>query len=447
MEPTTENTPLVTTTNTSTSDNEDKSTSYGSIITYIGNDEIASLNESHVIQNNPEEDEDENYLWYLAYGSDMNKEIFVGRRGIKPKLARACHVPNYFLSFDYEVNPYMEPTFANILRFSPPLPTDGSHPIITQEYAWEVHRRCNTGVPFEWDETNPMDSLPPMLQGVLYKITKKQYQRIVINEGGWGWDDVLVGYKDIDVECMTYDREKIIAKTLIVKPECVSNDLQISERYHNILKEGAREHNMDVNYQTYLATKIMPYKITTTRKKIGKLTTTNEISGLNESHVIQNNPEEDEDENYLWYLEYAWEVHRRCNTGVPFEWDETKPMGGWGWDDVPFGYKDIDVECVRENYRLQISERRCTEHNIDVNYQTYLATKIMPYKITTTRKKALFLVLFFPFLFIVAITMKIGMRVPRRFAVYKLGLREGIHMMDDRLFELYFGSGNNNLDV
>ncbi|CAG8450737.1 9874_t:CDS:2 [Ambispora gerdemannii] len=292
MELIAETTPLLTTTST------DNSAPYGSTIIYIENDgkqhEIPSLNEneSNVIKNNPEKDEDENYLWYLAYGSNMNRAIFVERRA----------------------NPYMEPTYANILRFSPPLPIDGSHPTITREYAWEVHRRCNTGV--------------------LYKITKKQYQMLVISEGVWGWDDVPLGYKDIDVECVTYDGEKIIARTLIVKPECISSDLQISERYHNILQEGAREHNMDVNYQTYLATKIMPYKITTTRKKIAK---------------------------------------------------------------------------------------------------------------------ALFLVLFFPLLFILIvvslISMKTGMRVPRWFAVYLSYLWEGMHTVHNRLFEPYFGSGNNTLDV
>ncbi|CAG8668696.1 8686_t:CDS:2 [Ambispora leptoticha] len=279
MESTTETTHLLTaTTQTFTSNNEENDTSN---IIYIYDNgkqrEVYGLNENknYIIQVRPEKDEEKNedeknYLWYLAYGSNMSTKTLTGFRGIKPKLSRACHVPNYFLSFDLRGTPYVEPCTGNILHFSPPTPTDGSHPIITREYAWEVHRRCNTGMPFEWDEKNPMDSLPPVLQGILYKITKEQYQKILMTEGVWGWDDIPTGYKELEVECVTYDGEKIVAKTLISKPGSISRDLQASERYLNILKEGAREHNMNYNYQTYLARKIAPYKITTTRKKIGK---------------------------------------------------------------------------------------------------------------------------------------------------------------------------------
>ncbi|CAG8538388.1 3335_t:CDS:2 [Ambispora leptoticha] len=263
----------------------------------------------------------------------MNTKIFIELRGIKPKLSRACHVPNYFLSFDFRGFPYTEPCFANIFHFSPPTPADGSHPIITREYAWEVHRRCNTGIPFEWDEKNPMDSLPPVLQGVLYKISKEQYQRVIRSEGGWGWDDVPRGYNELEVECVTYDGEKIVAKTLISRPESISTDLQTSERYHNILKEGAREHNMNFNYQTYLATKITPYKITNTRKKIGKA---------------------------LLYT--------------------------------------------------------------------------------------LFLPAFSIGMLFFIISVKLGIRAPRWVAVYTSYLSKGIHIMHDKYFEPYFGSGNNNLD-
>src|SRR5438045_1189512 len=102
-----------------------------------------------------------------------------------------------------------------------------------------------------------------MLHGVLYLISEEDYQRILSTEGGWGFDDLDHGYKAIDVECITYDNQKIIAKALSSKPASVKAGCQPSLRYLNLLRVGAKENDISPDYQDYLNT-LKHFEITTT---------------------------------------------------------------------------------------------------------------------------------------------------------------------------------------
>jgi hypothetical protein len=200
---------------------------------------------------------------FLGYGSNMCKKTFEGMRKIKPLKSFACTVPNYFLSFDMIGQPYFEPAFASIYQHINPAST------ITYEYAKNIHDHCCPGLPFKFNPKEPEKSLPPTLNGVLYLISKEDYQRILSTEGGWGYDDLEHGYKAIDVECITYDNQKIIAKALGSKPSSIRAGCQPSLRYLNLLRIGAKENNLTQDYQDYLNS-LSHFEITTTSKKIGR---------------------------------------------------------------------------------------------------------------------------------------------------------------------------------
>jgi len=152
----------------------------------------------------------------------MNKKTFQGLRKIVPLQHKVVTVPEYWLSLDMMGSPYIEPCFASIVR--------RTRQNITEGYATEIHLRCKAGTPFKWNPANPEESLPPTLHGVAYLITKDQFKRILMTEGGWGYDDFPAGYSVLDVECKTYDAEKIVAKTLIARPASVKIGCQASER-------------------------------------------------------------------------------------------------------------------------------------------------------------------------------------------------------------------------
>lgn len=59
------------------------------------------------------DDGDDKPLWYLAYGSNLNSNVFRGRRGIRPLDAKPVLAPGLQLVFDLPGVPYLEPRFAN----------------------------------------------------------------------------------------------------------------------------------------------------------------------------------------------------------------------------------------------------------------------------------------------------------------------------------------------
>lgn len=97
------------------------------------------------------------YVWYLAYGSNMNPSVLTGRRRVKPIESIACRVPGYKLDSYVRGYPYIEPAF-----FSISLRSLADH--------------------------------EPELHGVAHKITAKDYQQIRATEGGGGHP--TLGYQD-----------------------------------------------------------------------------------------------------------------------------------------------------------------------------------------------------------------------------------------------------------
>ncbi|KAI1477631.1 hypothetical protein F4774DRAFT_388087 [Daldinia eschscholtzii] len=256
---------------------------------------------------------------YLAYGSNLSSETFLGVRHIRPLSKINVSVPTLDLAFDLPGLPYWEPCFSNVsprkLPKPPPIPGDPPKPPF----------RPPPPPPFppnqqEEEEKLPilplLPSLPPDnspswskgLYGVVYEVTREDYAHIVRTEGS--------AYQEILTPCLAlpppfHVPEKppipelprpFMARTLYAPripsfnpPGDGGGDggdddekkkkrwwqkllllvgrtpgyAQPSSRYLRLIRDGAREHYLPEDYQAYLA-RLEAYTITTWRQDIGR---------------------------------------------------------------------------------------------------------------------------------------------------------------------------------
>lgn len=241
--------------------------------------------------NEPRDPKSSTYL-YLAYGSNLSAETFLGARGIRPLSQKNVSVPTLELKFNLPGIPYREPCFANVdYRKLPEKPT----------------------LP---DPTNP-PQLPPFdppikpphaattwdggLVGVVYEVTEEDYRTIIRTEGGGA------SYKEILVPCVPIPPKMSIpekppipelprpffARTLyapfiptpdlpddprkkkwwyrfLLGPQRDPDYSQASARYLKLITDGAEEHDLPDDYQAWLKS-LQPYTITHWRQRIGSL--------------------------------------------------------------------------------------------------------------------------------------------------------------------------------
>ncbi|KAK7703228.1 hypothetical protein SLS64_009205 [Diaporthe eres] len=166
---------------------------------------------------------------YLAYGSNLCAQTFLGRRGIRPVSVVNVSAPSLRLTFDLPGIPYKEPCFANTaLRKVPkhppipdppgkvpglPHPPPYTFPPKSEEAEETSHRDQKTtsiscgvhqdvrrnayGDP-EWDKG---------LIGVVYEVTPEDYAEIIKTEGGGS------AYQDILVPCIAIPSKVGIPET------------------------------------------------------------------------------------------------------------------------------------------------------------------------------------------------------------------------------------------
>ncbi|KND90030.1 hypothetical protein TOPH_05372 [Tolypocladium ophioglossoides CBS 100239] len=229
---------------------------------------------------------------YLAYGSNLSAETFLGVRGIRPLSQVNVSVPTLRLTFDLPGVPYREPCFANVsfmkLPEVPKLPDPTKPPKLPPQLP-----PLDPSQPgYEWDGR---------LMGVVYEVTLKDWRTIMRTEGAGS------SYKEIVVPCIPIKPrisvpEKpafpglprpFLARTLYASyiPDKGDDDprkrkwwhrlasgrqrpspgyAQASARYLKLLKDGAREHELPESYQKYLAS-LQPYTITHRRQMIGQV--------------------------------------------------------------------------------------------------------------------------------------------------------------------------------
>jgi cation transport regulator ChaC len=153
----------------------------------------------HMLAGQPSE-----YVWYLAYGSNMHHSAFRGRRGMKPAEWRVARVRGYRLRFNLEGRPKGKAAPANIC----PDP-DGE------------------------------------LWGVLYRITRRELLRLDLTEGvpGRHYRHILVPAEDT--------QGNIVTAVVYMAPG-LPHDRTPSLRYISLLREGARAHGLPDAWVQYL---------------------------------------------------------------------------------------------------------------------------------------------------------------------------------------------------
>jgi hypothetical protein len=195
---------------------------------------------------------------YLAYGSNLSDETFLGARGIRPLSQINVLVPDVVMTFDLPGIAYKEPCFANIRYRTPDYPQDSPKPVPNEYHKDRWHKP---------------------LVGVVYEVTLKDYAHIIATEGGGA------GYQDVLVSCHPLDRNPRLtvpefpqnapfkAHTLFDPAGQHRSDpsyAQPSARYLKLITDGAMERGLPYEYQDYLH-QIRPYRVTTTAQKIGQL--------------------------------------------------------------------------------------------------------------------------------------------------------------------------------
>lgn len=190
----------------------------------------------------------EKTILYLAYGSNLSKETFIGNRGIQPLSAINVHVPTLDLTFDLAGIAYNEPCFANSAYRIP----DAS-PTLNSGGGW--HKG---------------------MIGVVYEVTPEDYRTIIATEGGGA------SYKDVVVDCYALRPTNSVgppqgipfaAHTLLSPGGAVSRPdpsyAQPSARYLKLITDGGDEHGLPAEYMAYLYS-LQPYTITSYRQTAGK---------------------------------------------------------------------------------------------------------------------------------------------------------------------------------
>jgi hypothetical protein len=210
----------------------------------------------------------EKTVLYLAYGSNLSAETFLGKRGIRPLSQVNVVVPSLKLTFDLPGVPYKEPCFANTRYITP---SDPRHDATSSPRSYDYHK----------------DRWQKGLVGVVYEVTLPDYAHIIATEGGGS------GYQDIVIDCYELPSSTSTvplhpssapfkAHTLFApatdgagQPGRLSRPdpayAQPSGRYLKLITDGAREHGLPLEYREYLA-QIRPYTMTSARQRIGGVT-------------------------------------------------------------------------------------------------------------------------------------------------------------------------------
>ncbi|RDW70937.1 hypothetical protein BP6252_07500 [Coleophoma cylindrospora] len=164
-------------------------------------------------------------VWYFGYGSNMRASVMASR-SITPQNMLVVRVQSHVLTFDVFGFPYTEPSMASIAERS------------------QVHKGTTVLC------HNELTDLPPV-HGIAYLISREDYVRLVISEGGG------VAYREVELEAeIIHDDPMLAGKKLVVlsleakypfRPNATP-----SMRYLGLLINGAAEQKLPEDYQEYL---------------------------------------------------------------------------------------------------------------------------------------------------------------------------------------------------
>ena len=213
-------------------------------------------------------------ILYLAYGSNLCAATFQGQRAIRPKSALSVSVPDLELLFDLPGMLYAEPRFANTKHRSRPQLADNEH---VNEKSHLLHQESlvpdeqSSAISLGWNQG---------LIGVVYEITQEEWKHVMRTEGGGST------YADVEIPCYPLEQGASTVPKHPTVPSLTAHTLlatnagsrysngrgfgQPSKRYLDLIRSGAKEHDLPREYQEWLAN-LKPYMITSTRQKIGRL--------------------------------------------------------------------------------------------------------------------------------------------------------------------------------
>ncbi|KAI5795213.1 hypothetical protein EDC01DRAFT_654520 [Geopyxis carbonaria] len=216
-------------------------------------------------------------VFYLAYGSNLCASTFEGSRGIKPLSATNVHVPGLTLTFSLPGIAYVEPCFANVLRRDPDDPADAAAPA-AGSCASLAPGSCAAG-----SDTTPLlqhgdgcddedrdPQWPSGLIGVVYEVTPEDFATIIATEGGGAsYADVVVPTHPLSAPDTVIEAHTLLAPLSDLRMSPCGRTAQPSLRYLNLLRTGAREHDLPAEYVAYLDA-LRPYTVTTLGQRVGR---------------------------------------------------------------------------------------------------------------------------------------------------------------------------------
>lgn len=269
-------------------------------------------------------------ILYLAYGSNLCAQTFLGQRGIRPLSAVNVSAPSLRLTFDLPGVPYQEPCFANTApRKVPKMPKPPTLPPGFDPPPYRFPPVVPSGLSMGEEEEEAQRGDPAWdmgLIGVVYEVTPEDYATIVKTEGGGtSYQDILcpcipipqkvgvpekppypglprpflahtlyapriptkpgdgddngdaVGRGDGDGDDggdgddkSPLDKLKDRWREMLLKPMRPDPEYaQPSARYLKLIMDGAAEHGLPDDYQAWLA-RLQPYTITTLRQAVGQ---------------------------------------------------------------------------------------------------------------------------------------------------------------------------------
>jgi gamma-glutamylcyclotransferase len=141
-------------------------------------------------------------IFYFAYGSNMQRATFAGRRGICPVSAAAARVTGWELVLDKPPLVPMRQSFANVV------PAPGA-----------------------------------VVYGVLYELTAEDYAHVELTEAV-----PLGNYRSVEVEACALAAPGTIRLARTLTSDRRAADLAPSTRYLGLMIEGAREHALPAEW-------------------------------------------------------------------------------------------------------------------------------------------------------------------------------------------------------
>ncbi|KAL8791293.1 MAG: hypothetical protein Q9195_005982 [Heterodermia aff. obscurata] len=211
---------------------------------------------------------------YLAYGSNLAAETFLGKRGIRPLSQINVVVPELVMTFDLAGLPYTEPCFANTAyrSLTPPTPSEPP-PSPLSEKTSLLPTPSSTSSP-HW---------PKGLVGVVYEVTLPDFAHIIATEGGGAsYQDVLVDCHPLPASTPSvplhphstpFKAHTLFSPTTTAPGGRISRPdpgyAQPSARYLKLITDGADEHGLPEEYKAYLHA-LQPYTITTNKQRLGR---------------------------------------------------------------------------------------------------------------------------------------------------------------------------------